>query len=155
MTFLSIDSDEARQRAAVIAEARAWVGTPWRHQSDIKGQAVDCAMLLVRSFVDTGVIAPFDPRPYPRTWFMHQDREWFLEWVIDNLGGVEITDPVPGDVLVYRFGRCFSHGVLLVEPKLVVHAFYKNRRCITTETFDAELAKRPVKAFDMWAKRRS
>jgi cell wall-associated NlpC family hydrolase len=36
------------ERAAVVAEARTWIKTPWRHMADIKGAGVDCAMLLVR-----------------------------------------------------------------------------------------------------------
>lgn len=146
---------EAEQRAAVIAEARSWIGTPWRHCADVKGQAVDCAMLLVRTFVDTGVIPAFDPRPYPRTWYLHQEHERFLEWIVDHLGGVEIARDTarPGDVLVYRIGKCFSHGTVLVDPQTVVHAFYKNGRVVLTETFDPELGSRQARAFDIWVGR--
>jgi hypothetical protein len=31
--------------------------------TDLKGVGVDCGMLIVRVFVDTGLCAPFDPRP--------------------------------------------------------------------------------------------
>jgi cell wall-associated NlpC family hydrolase len=148
---------EAEQRAAVIAEARTWLHTPWRHQGDIKGQAVDCAMLLVRAFCDTGVLARFDPRPYPRAWFMHHDEERFLGWVVEKFGGAEIPldSAQPADLLLYRFGRCYAHGALLVAPQLVVHAFVKNNMVLFTETFDPDLATRSPRAFDMWAGRRA
>jgi cell wall-associated NlpC family hydrolase len=59
---------EIDQRARVVKEAVGWLGTPYRHQADIKGAGVDCGMLLVRVFVDTGLVAPFDPRPYENDW---------------------------------------------------------------------------------------
>jgi cell wall-associated NlpC family hydrolase len=144
---------EDEQRAAVIAEAKTWLGTPWRHAADIKGQAVDCGMLLARCFIDCGIVAPFDPRPYERTWFMHHSEERFVGWIIDKLGGVEVEYPRPGDVIVYRWGRCYSHGALLVEPQLIIHAAAWTGACRYSETFEAQLD-RPRKCFDMWASRR-
>jgi NlpC/P60 family putative phage cell wall peptidase len=146
---------EAQQRAAVIAEARSWIGTPWRHGAAVKGEAVDCAMLLVSVFTAAGIIEPFDPRPYPRTWFLHQNEERFLGW-LEKLGAREIAPDLaqPGDVLVYRYGRCFSHGAVLVARQLIVHAFVRNRTTVLTETFDGDLVARPCRAFDVWATRR-
>ena len=34
-------------RAAIVAEARSWLGTPWVHQHCLKGVAVDCAQLVI------------------------------------------------------------------------------------------------------------
>ena len=36
-------------RAAVVAAAREWIGTPYHHMADIKGVGCDCAMLLERA----------------------------------------------------------------------------------------------------------
>ena len=148
---------EAEQRAAVIAEARSWLHTPWRHMANIKGAAVDCAMLLVEVFIRAGVIERFDPRPYPRSWYLHHDEERFVGWVVDKLGGTEIavSSAQPADLLLYRIGRCYSHGTILVAPQLVVHAFHKNEMVLYTETFDPDLATRAPRAFDMWARRRA
>ena len=57
---------ESEQRASVIAEAMSWIGTPFRDQSDVKGAGVDCAMLLVRCFVDTSVVPPSTQGPTRR-----------------------------------------------------------------------------------------
>jgi len=51
-------------REKIVAEARSWIGTPYHNCADIKGVGVDCGMLLVRVFVDLGLVEPFDPRPY-------------------------------------------------------------------------------------------
>ena len=31
----------------VVAEARRWLGTPWRHQARLRGVGVDCGGLVV------------------------------------------------------------------------------------------------------------
>ena len=56
---------EFSERTAVVAAARSWIGTPYHNCADVIGTGVDCGMLLVRVFVDSGLCAPFDPRPYP------------------------------------------------------------------------------------------
>lgn len=33
-------------RAAIVAEARAWLGTPYRHQASLKGVGADCLGLV-------------------------------------------------------------------------------------------------------------
>lgn len=122
------DEASAAAAAAVIADGLTWIGTPFKNCGDVKGPTgcVDCAMLLVRTHVDTGVLPPFDPRPYSPHWFLHQSEEKFLGWIRDYLGAEEIEVPRVGDVLVYRYGQCFSHGAILINSDEIVHAFYKS-----------------------------
>jgi cell wall-associated NlpC family hydrolase len=121
---------EIAQRAAVVAEARSWIGTPYHNCADIKGAGVDCGMLLVRVFVDTGLCAPFDPRPYPIDWHLHRSEERYLGFVFDR--SAEVAEPRPGDVMVLRYGRCYSHGgiVTRLAPVTIVHAFHPARRVL-------------------------
>lgn len=39
--------DHLSRRLNIVAEARSWVGTPFRHQARVKGHAVDCANLII------------------------------------------------------------------------------------------------------------
>jgi cell wall-associated NlpC family hydrolase len=148
-------AEEAALRAAIVAEARKWIGTPYHDNGDIRGAGVDCGMLLVRVFVDLGLVAPFDPRPYPRDWMMHDDEEKYLGWVKANCG--ETTDPKPGDIAVFRFGRCYSHGGIITaaSPRALVHA-YADARCVIEESFEhnAELNRphRKARVFSLWSK---
>src|SRR5580704_9168227 len=114
---------ETAQRAAVVAEARSWIGTPYHNCADIKGAGVDCGMLIVRVFVDTGLCPAFDPRPYPADWHLHRSEERYLGWVTARAG--EVSVPSTGDVMVFRWGRCYSHGGIVVgaRPLTIVHAF--------------------------------
>jgi len=149
---------EERQRAAAVAEALTWLGTPFRDCADRKGVGVDCAMMLVRVFVDTGIIPAFDPRPYAPQWFQHRSEEKFLGFV--GRFGIEVERaPVPGDVIVYRFGRCFAHGAIVVDGENVVHAYKRLGAVVMSPLRDAGLAllktgsPRPRKIFDVWARR--
>jgi NlpC/P60 family putative phage cell wall peptidase len=147
---------ELEQRAAVIAWARTWLGTPWRHRAGIKGQACDCAHFLLRSFQEAGVVEPsFNPPQYSRSWFVHQDEEVFLRWVVEYFHCVErpMAEAQPADVILYRIGRCYAHCAILIEPQLVMHAFAKNGQVIYSETFDTELSSRQPRAFDPWGAR--
>ncbi|HEY5046928.1 MAG TPA: hypothetical protein VII49_02780 [Rhizomicrobium sp.] len=149
---------ESEQRARFVAEAKSWLGTPFRDQGDVKGSkgCVDCAMLLVRSAVDSGLLPAFDPRPYPPQWHLHRDEERFLA-IVGRLGKEVDRAAIPGDVIVWRVGRCFAHGGIVVENDHVIHAWYRSRAVTISPLHDAELAclqtgrPRPFKLFDLWA----
>ncbi|MGB6536640.1 MAG: hypothetical protein WBF58_11840 [Xanthobacteraceae bacterium] len=123
-----LSSDQ--QRAVVVAEARSWIGTPYHNCADVKGAGVDCGMLIVRVFVDTGLVAPFDPRPYPADWHLHRSEEKYLGFIFERCA--EVQAPGPGDVVVFRFGRCYSHGgiVTIAAPLTALHAYHPARRVI-------------------------
>jgi NlpC/P60 family putative phage cell wall peptidase len=144
---------EAAQRAAVVAQARSWIGTPYHNCADIKGVGVDCGMLLVRVFVDTGLCPPFDPRPYPPDWHLHRGEEKYLEFIFDR--GRPVAEPRPGDVAVFRYGRTFSHGgiVTSAKPFTLVHASNDARRVIeeiVAQNHRMSSADRKVRLFSFW-----
>jgi NlpC/P60 family putative phage cell wall peptidase len=125
-------------RAAVVAAARAWLGTPYHHAADVQGVGVDCAMILVRVFCDLGLVEPFDPRPYVKDWMLHRDDERYLGFLLARAR--EVETPEPGDVILFRVGRCFAHGgiVTAAAPLSLVHAF-SPARCVVEE----EIARNP------------
>lgn len=151
---------EEEQRARVVAEAKSWLGTPYRQHGASKGASIDCAMLLVRCWVDAGVFKPFDPRPYPPEWHMHKSEERYLGWM--EALSCEVQTPRAGDIVLYRFGMCFSHGGVMISPTRLVHASAFEHDCTFSDLTDVQLARqrgrggrttpRPVKFFDVWAK---
>ena len=161
-THLFATVDEARARLAFVTEALSWIGTPFIDCADIKGPngAVDCAMLLTRCAVDTGLVPAFDPRPYPPRWHVHRDEERFIDFLTDRLGAREITKPRFGDIAVWRFDRTFSHGGIILNDVEVVHAWSGHRMVMQTRRDEAGLAQmqvfastvpRPVRYFDLWS----
>ena len=121
---------EAETRARIVEEARSWVGTPYHNMADIKGVGVDCGMLLVRVFVDLGLVEPFDPRPYTSDWMLHRSEEVFLTSLLDRATPVET--PEEGDVILFKYGRCYSHGAIVAraEPLTIIHAVLEYGRVV-------------------------
>jgi NlpC/P60 family putative phage cell wall peptidase len=111
-------------RERIVAEAKSWIGTPYHNCADIKGVGCDCGMLLVRVFVDLGLFEAFDPRPYAHDWHLHRGEERYLDALLSRAARVEA--PQPGDVMLFRVGRCYSHGAIVIRPKplTVVHASF-------------------------------
>jgi NlpC/P60 family putative phage cell wall peptidase len=130
-------------RAEIVAEARSWIGTPYHVCADLKGIGCDCAMLLVRVFCDLGLVAPFDPRPYSSDWHLHRSDEKYLDQLLAHAHIV--ATPEPGDVVLFRVGRCFSHGAIvsIASPLTIVHAF-RPAGCVMEEevSHNAAVAKR-------------
>ncbi len=135
----------------MVNAARRWLGTPYHHAADVPRVGVDCAMLLVRVFVDSGVIAPFDPRPYTRDWMLHRDDERFQGWVLGSAR--PISEPQPGDVVLFKVGRSFAHGGVVtgIEPLTMVHA-YSRAACVVEEAIDRnpDFAARERLFFSHW-----
>jgi len=149
-------SSETAQRAAVVAEARSWIGTPYHNCADVKGVGVDCGMLIVRVFIDTGLCPPFDPRPYPADWHLHRSEERYLGFVFDRCA--EVDEPQSGDVMLLRFGRCYSHGGIVAcpTPRSIVHAYFPARRVLEEPIErDGRLCdpERRPRYFSYWARR--
>jgi cell wall-associated NlpC family hydrolase len=127
--------NESAGRAAVVAEARSWLGTRYHHAADVKGRqgGVDCAMLLVRVYCDLGLVEQFDPRPYTRDWFLHRDEERYLGFLLAR--SHEVREPGLGDIVLFRMGRCFAHAGIVsrAEPLTIIHAF-SGARCVVEDT---------------------
>jgi cell wall-associated NlpC family hydrolase len=141
-------------RAAVVAEARGWLGTRYHHHGRIRGVGVDCAMLLAEVYERCGVAPHVDPGSYPTDWHLHRSEEQFLGW-LDRVGAREIPAPAAGDIGLFKFGRCFSHGAIVVDlagqlPQLV-HA-YVRRGVVLTALDEEPLSGRPVRWFTLWPK---
>ncbi len=148
-------TSEHIERASVVAEARKWIGTRYHACADVRGAGVDCGMLLVRVFVDTGLLAPFDPRPYPEDWHLHRGEERYLSFAADRFR--EVSCPGPGDIIVFKYGRTFSHGAIVtgVNPIRIVHAFQPSRAVIEEEMQTNQQLlepKRPRRFFSLWGR---
>jgi cell wall-associated NlpC family hydrolase len=152
---------EAAERNLVITEVRKWIGTPYHNCADMRGVGVDCGMLIIRAFVDSGLCAPFDPRPYPPDWHLHRSEERYLGFVFDRCA--EVDRPEPGDVVVFRYGRCYSHGGIVTkaaaknENIVLVHAFWPAKIVLEEELSRNVQLSEPSRAprfFSYWKKAR-
>ena len=128
---------QAEGRAAVVAEAMTWLRTPWHHRAYIRGVGVDCAQLPIAVYANCGLIEWFDTGDYPRDWHIHRDRERVLPFVQTICGEIEPGAAAPGDIVLFKIGRVFSHCAIIVDWPLGLHASVW-ARCVTLCDFDRD-----------------
>lgn len=131
-------------REAIVAEATAWLGTPYHHRARVKGAGVDCAQILIAVFSAVGLIDDFDPGEYPRDWMLHRDEQRFRDFVEAHADQIAREDLLPGDMVLYQVGRCFAHGAIVIDWPLVVHADSRFGRVTLAEGDGGWLAEREV-----------
>ena len=68
--MLDIDTE----RAAVVAEARQWLRTPYHHMGRVRGAGVDCATLLAEVYARAGMVEPVAIEFYPPDWHLQIGR---------------------------------------------------------------------------------
>jgi len=102
-------------REDITTEALSWIGTPYHHHGRLKGVGADCAMFPAAVYG----VEP-DIGPYPAQWHLHHDEERYLEAVLRH--AVPVEAPGEGDFVLWKYGRCFSHGGIVIRWPLVVHA---------------------------------
>ncbi|HEY2710064.1 MAG TPA: NlpC/P60 family protein [Caulobacteraceae bacterium] len=131
------EAAELAGRAAVCAEARSWLGTPWHHRGRVKGVGVDCAQFPLRVYAACGLVHDFDTGEYPRDWHIHRGEERYLGFVQRIAAEIEPAAAQPGDLLLFRIGRVYSHGAILLAWPQGIHAAV-NEGCVTLVDLDRD-----------------
>lgn len=142
---------EADQRSAVVAEARTWLGTPYHSHARLKGVGVDCANLPAAVYEAVGLTPHIRPA-YSDQWFLHHDAELYLAQVIPFARREITVDEIgPGDLGVWRYGRTYSHGAIILDRPLVIHATLPGGGVHLGDLDrDEDLRSRPRRFFTLW-----
>ena len=148
-----MSTEEQQARARVVAEARRWLGTPYHHHARIKGVGADCAQLPLAVYAAVGIIPETDVGAYSEQWHHHRSAELYIGWLARFAAEIDPARSGPGDFLIWRFGRTFSHGAIVIEPPMVIHASAGDE-CVAIAdiTRDADLPGREMRCFSPWAK---
>jgi cell wall-associated NlpC family hydrolase len=56
----------------------------------------------------------------------------------------------PGDVLMFRVGRTFSHGAIVTQWPFIIHAYYPSRMVEEVDIRGTPMAGRPVRLYSYW-----
>jgi cell wall-associated NlpC family hydrolase len=137
------------ERHALVTAAHGWLNTPYHHRARVKGAGVDCAQLLIGVYADAGLISAFDTGEYPPDWMLHREEERFLAWIDQYL--VEVEQPLPGDVAIWRFGRSFSHGAIVTYWPEFIHAWrVAGCVCLGNLEQDLDLSRRSVRFYSFF-----
>ena len=113
---------EAEARTAVVQEGLSWLKTPYHHRAREKGAGVDCGMILLAIYEAAGVLPHIAPEAYPQDWHLYRSEERYLGYAQEHLHQIE-GPPLPGDIALFRFGRCVSHGALVIQWPMILHAY--------------------------------
>ena len=107
----------------VCAAARAWIGTPYRHQASLKGVGCDCLGLVRGVWRDLVGPEPEEPPPYGPPGTDGSGVEALTEalgrWCPPASGG-----PAAGRILVLRLrsGAPARHCAIATGPTTMIHA---------------------------------
>ncbi len=142
---VSLPSDG--RRLAVLAEAQSWIGTPYRTAQRVKGPAggVDCLTLVVEVYERTGLIPHCEIPFYPFDWHLHRSVERYLNGVLEHAKEIE-GPPQPGDLTLFRFGRCFAHGGIVTHWPRLIHA-WNGAGVVPADADQPLLGRRPRRYF--------
>ncbi len=111
-------------RDAVIAEARAWIGTPYHHQAALKGVGCDCLGLVRGVWRAVYGADPEQPPAYTRDWAETLRRETLAEAASRHMLAVPLDAVEPGDLLLFAISADApaKHCAILTSPSRMVHA---------------------------------
>lgn len=148
--------DETALRAAIIAEALSWEGTPYLDGARIKRVGADCVQLPCAVFGPGGVgIIPGIKPAYSAQHMLHCDdgEEFYLAEIRRWAREIDVSEVKPGDLVAWRFGRVYSHSAIVIAPPMVIHAAIKGG-CVFQMNMDQDAdyqpARRPRKAFSVF-----
>ena len=144
---------EPQQRTAVVQAALGWMGTPYHHHARVKGVGVDCAQLLCGVFEACALVPPVDTGHYPADWHLHHSEEMFSAW-LQRYAHLRAPGAAPqlGDVLLFKFGRTYSHGSVVVQaaPEVIVIHSYIKRGVHLSRLSEAPLEGRDTQHWSLW-----
>ena len=131
-------------RQSVIDIAKEYLGTPYHHQGRVKGAGIDCAQFLIAVFVEAGLLDPIDVGYYPSDWMLHRSEERYLANLLKYCD--EVDYPLAGDIVMFKFGRCFSHSGIVIDYPTIIHA-HRNDNCCYADVTKGDLLGRERKYF--------
>ena len=96
---------EASRADEIVARARAWIGTPYRHQASCRGAGTDCLGLLRGVWREVLGPEPEAVPSYTPDWSEPSRSEDMLAAAGRHLVAVARAEARPGDVIVLQDAR--------------------------------------------------
>lgn len=139
----------AEQRAEIVRAAKEWIGTPYHHHGKVKGAGADCAMFPLAVYQGCGLLpCDYHPPQYSVQWHLHRSDELYLN-ELKRFCAEVAGPPQPGDLAVFRFGRTFSHGAIVLKWPQIIHSYIPHGVLLGDGLRDGELAGRAIRFFQI------
>lgn len=110
--------------ARIVAEARRWIGTPYRHQASLRHVGCDCLGLVRGVFRAIIGPEPEETPPYCADWAENGAGEMLAEMAARHFVGKAPDDIAPGDLLLFRWREDLpaKHCAIAVCRAAMIHA---------------------------------
>ena len=102
-------------RAALVAAARGWIGTPYVHQASVRGAGSDCLGLVRGVWREVYGREPEAIPAYSMDWSEPQGEERLWAAALRHLTAKPVAEALTGDVVLFRMrqGSVAKHlGIL-------------------------------------------
>jgi NlpC/P60 family putative phage cell wall peptidase len=118
-------------RARIVAEARSWIGTPYRHQASLKGAGCDCLGLVRGVWREVYGVEPEEPPPYSPDWAEETGEETLRDAARRHMreidaGPLRKGAPLPlGSLVLIRVKERgpAKHAAIATGQHRIVHAY--------------------------------
>ena len=140
---------ETKEPQLVVNEAKTWLGTPYHSNADVKGAGVDCIRFIKRCYVNSGIVPDFDLPHYSPQWALHQNSELLVDGLLKYSNEI-LGPPLPGDIAVFKIGKCWGHSSIVVEWPTLIHANPPGECRYVDALFSYPLARMKPRFFSVW-----
>ena len=112
------------RREQIVAAARDWLGTPYRHQGSLKGIGTDCLGLVRGVWREVMGDEPEAPPAYAPGWAEEGGLEAKADAARRHLVEIPCAEYRAGDVLLFRWRDHLpaKHAGIAVSQRAMVHA---------------------------------
>ncbi|MEQ8901764.1 MAG: NlpC/P60 family protein [Roseovarius sp.] len=116
------------QGARIVAAARGWLGTPYRHQAACRGAGCDCLGLVRGIWCEVKGAEPERPPAYSMDWAEPARQEALWQAAARHLWLKDVRDEAAGDVILFRMreGSVAKHLGIVAETgasATFIHAY--------------------------------
>ena len=122
-----MSDDEADQglRTQIVAIARSWIGTPYRHQASLKGAGADCLGLVRGVYRELYGAEPETAPPYTPDWGEADGCELMMAAAGRHLRRASTASMQAGDVLLFRMRASspVKHAAIFLGDGRMAHAY--------------------------------
>jgi NlpC/P60 family putative phage cell wall peptidase len=138
-------------RAAIVAEARRWIGTPYRHQASVRGAGCDCLGLVRGLWRWAHGDEPLSVPPYSSDW-AEAGRDEALWRALKGVFDPARPALEPGQILLFRMraGSVAKHLGVLSDPGPAPHFIHAySGHGVVESPLSPSWARRIVARFDL------
>jgi cell wall-associated NlpC family hydrolase len=159
-----LQSEQAEQRAALVAAAKSWIGTRYVKGARLKGVGCDCATFLGEILIAAGLATSAEVYGglgvYHMDWFHHAAEERYMLRILRHaqkaMEGVACKSSRidPGNLILARVAgsKKYNHGGIVLSWPLIAHALHDGGVQEADATRHPMWAHHEVAVFDPFAR---